>query len=191
MRRDWLLYLVIFSVALNVGTIGTFAYLHWHGRPGPPPSPETAPMPFRHLLKQLDLDSQQRQTLRAMAPEHRRRVRGLEQDLLQQRQELFGLIRQEEVPEWPPVQAKIQQIGGLQTQLEEEKVHHLLDIQKNLRPDQRLVLITQLEKRLPKCCGNGQGRGLMKRMRRGQGFHGGPPPGPPGAPAPLGPPEAK
>ena len=186
MRRDWLLYLVIFSLALNLGTIGTFAYLHWRGQPGPPPPPEAAPVPFHHLMKELGLDNQQRQALRAMAPEHWRKVRELEQDLVQQRQELFALIKQEEVPEWPPVEAKVREIGGLQTQLEEEKVHHLLNIEKNLRPDQRQMLISQLEKRLPECCGGGpgRGRGMMRRMRQGQGFGPpGPPPGPPSGPA--------
>ena len=179
MRRDWLLYLVIFSLALNVGTAGTLAYMHWWGPPGPPPPPEPSPMPFRHLMRELNLDSEQRQALKAMAPEHWRKVRGLEQELLSQRQGLFALIKQDNVPDWPPVQAKIQEIGNLQVQLEEEKVHHLLDIQKNLRPEQRQILITQLEKRLPQCCegGPGRGRGMMRRLREhGQGFG---PPGPP------------
>jgi len=184
MKRNWLLYLMIFSLALNAGAIGTFAYLYWQGPPGAPPPPEAEPMPFRHLLRELNLDQQQRQDLRALAPEHWRKVRGLEQDLLQQRQALFALIKQDKLPEWPPVEAKIKEINNLQLQLEEEKVHHLMDIQKNLRPDQRQVLITQLEKRLPQCCaprpGRGRGMGMM-RHRRG----GGPEPGPPG---PTGPP---
>jgi Spy/CpxP family protein refolding chaperone len=179
MNRNWLLYLMIFSLALNAGAIGTFAYLYWQGPPGAPPPVESAPMPFRHLLRELNLDQQQRQTLRAMAPEHRQKVRGLEEDLLEQRQQLFALIKQENLPEWPPVQAKIKEINNLQLQLEEEKVHHLMDIQKNLRPDQRQVLLTQLEKRLPQCCGPGRGRGMgMRRHRRGPGPHG--PMGPPG-----------
>jgi Spy/CpxP family protein refolding chaperone len=184
MRRDWLLYLVIFSLALNVGIAGTMVYWHWWGPPPPPPPPEASPMPFRHLMRELNLDTQQHQALKAMAPEHWRKVRGLEQELLEQRQDLFALIRQDNLPEWPPVQAKIREIGNLQVQLEEEKVHHLLDIQKNLRPEQRQTLITQLEKRLPQCCGGGpgRGRGMMRRMREpGQGFPPpGPPPGPPG-----------
>lgn len=178
MNRNWLLYLMIFSLALNAGAIGTFAYLYWQSPPGAPPPSEAAPMPFRHLLRQLNLDQQQRQTLRAMAPEHWHKVRGLEQELLEQRQELFALIKQENLPEWPPVEAKIKEINNLQLQLEEEKVHHLMVIQKNLRPEQRQMLITQLEKRLPQCCpGGGRGRGMM-RHRRGPGPHG--PMGPPG-----------
>jgi Spy/CpxP family protein refolding chaperone len=185
MKRDWLLYLMIFSLALNAGAIGTFAYLYWQGPAGAPPPPGAAPLPFRQLLRELNLDQQQRQALRAMAPEHWRKVRGLEQELLQQRQELFGLIKQDNLPEWPPVEAKIREINNLQLQMEEEKVHHLMDIQKNLRPEQRQVLITQLEKRLPQCCGPGpgRGRGMMRRMR---GL--GPNHGPPGPPGPMGPP---
>jgi Spy/CpxP family protein refolding chaperone len=184
MKRNWLLYLLIFSLALNVSAIGTVAYLHWHRPPEAMPSSEAAPMPFRKLLKELDLDQQQRQTFRAMAPEHWRKVREMRDELAQQRQELFALIKQESLPAWPAVQSKIREIGSLQLQLEEEKVHHLMDIQKNLRPEQRQVLITQLEKRLPQCCGEGRGRGrgLMRRMRNGRS------PGPPG---PMGPPEMR
>jgi len=189
MRRDWLLYLVIFSLALNVGIAGTMVYWHWWGPP-PPPPPEAAPMPFRHLMRELNLDTQQRQALKAVAPEHWRKVRGLEQELLEQRQDLFALIKQDNLPDWPPVQAKVREIGNLQVQLEEEKVHHLLDIQKNLRPEQRQTLITQLEKRLPQCCGGGpgRGRGMMRHMREhGQG-PGGPAGPPPVASGPLEPP---
>ncbi len=29
MKRDWLIYLVMFSLALNLGTIGTIVYLRY------------------------------------------------------------------------------------------------------------------------------------------------------------------
>lgn len=66
MKRDWLLYLVIFSLALNVGTIGTFAYLRWKDRQWAPPPPHSAPMPFRKLMGKLQLDRQQRRVLWGM-----------------------------------------------------------------------------------------------------------------------------
>ena len=170
MRRDWLLYLVIFSLALNLGTIGTFAYLRWQDQQEVPTPAEEAPMPFRKMLWQLNLDQQQRQCLKSLAPEHRRKVRELLQELAQQRRELFALLKQENLPPWPPVQTKIHEIGGLQIRLEEEKVQHLLEVQKNLKPEQRQVLMIHLEKRLSPFWGkHGRHRGM-------RGFHQEPPP---------------
>ncbi len=173
MRRDWLLYLVIFSLALNVGTIGTFAYLRWQDQQETTSAGEEAPVPFRRMLRELNLDQQQRQTLMSLVPEHRRKVRDLRHELMQQRRELLGLLKQERLPEWPPVQAKIQEIGTLQVRLEEEKVQHLLEVQKNLQPQQRQVLMTNLERKLSHIWSkHGRHRGPMRP------HHG--PPGPPG-----------
>jgi Spy/CpxP family protein refolding chaperone len=183
MRRDWLLYLVIFSLALNLGTIGTLVYLRWQAPP-PPPPPEAAPLPFRQMLGELNLNPQQRQLLRGMAPEHWRQVRELHQELTRQRRELFALIKQDNLPDWPPVQAKIREIGSLQLRLEETKVQHLLEVQKNLTPEQRRLLVTNLERRLSPFWGRGgRHRGHLRPSRDpGDGLPcpPGPPPGPPG-----------
>ncbi|MEJ2071114.1 MAG: periplasmic heavy metal sensor [Syntrophobacterales bacterium] len=182
MRRDWLLYLVIFSLALNFGTIGTFAYLHWQDQQEVSPPKEEVPLPFRKMLRELNLDQQQRQSLRSLVPEHRRRVRELLQELAQQRRELFALLKQENLPPWPPVQTKIQEIGGLQIRLEEEKVQHLLEVQKNLKPEQRQLLMIHLEKRLsPFWSRHGRHGGM-------RGFQHGPPPPPREPPCPPAPP---
>jgi Spy/CpxP family protein refolding chaperone len=184
MKRDWLLYLVIFSLALNVGTIGTFAYLRWQDQQVAPPPPEMAPLPFRKLMRKLDLDREQRQALRRMVPEHHRKVRELHKKLAQHRQELFGLFKQQNLPDWPPIQSKVREIGGLQLRLQEEMVHHLLEVQKNLNPEQRQVLVTNLEKRLSRFRGRrGRHRGPMRHM-----WGPGSPPGPPGPLGPPGPP---
>ena len=37
MKRNWLLYLVMFSLALNLGTIGALVYFRYQPPPGPPP----------------------------------------------------------------------------------------------------------------------------------------------------------
>jgi len=175
MRRDWLLYLVIFSLALNLGTIGTLIYLRWQDREVESPPPQEAPLPFRQMMRQLNLDQQQRQTLLSLVPEHRRQVRDLRQELMQQRRELFDLLKREPLPEWPPVQNKIQEIGGLQIRLEEVKVQHLLEVQKNLQPEQRHMLMTNLERKLSHIWSrHGRHRGTN---RHHQG-----PPGPPGGP---------
>jgi Spy/CpxP family protein refolding chaperone len=151
-KRDWLLYLVIFSLALNLGTIGTFAYLRYQdqqrqavGHPPPPP-------PLRSLWRELKLDESQRQTLRRQAPEHHRRVRALRQELAQKRQELFGLIREDSAP-WSAIQAKIQEISALQGSLEEEMARFMLELKKNLTPAQRTAFLNLVQTRLG--CGPG------------------------------------
>jgi len=178
MKRDWLLYLVIFSLALNVGTIGTFAYFRWQDRQPPPAPPGEASLPFRELLGKLELDQQQRQDLWRLAPGHRHKVREYRRALAQKRRELMGLLKQETMPPWPPVQAKVREISELQLRLEEEMVNHLLEVQKVLKPPQRQVLMIHLEQRLGHFWG-GRGRGM------------GGPGGGPGQPCPPGAPGAK
>jgi Spy/CpxP family protein refolding chaperone len=172
MKRDWLLYLVIFSLALNLGTIGTFAYLRYQDHremivPTVPP-----PLPMRELWGRLHLDDGQRQALGRLLPEHRRRVQELRGDLAQKRQELMGLIKGE-APAWQPLLGKIREISELQGKLEEEMVKFLLEVQKLLRPEQKTAFLGLLERRLL------PGRGGMGRPCG--------PPGPPRGPGPLGP----
>jgi len=181
MKRDWLLYLVIFSLALNLGTIGTLAYLRWQSPPAPPPPPKAAPLPFHKLLEELNLDPQQRQTLRKLVPGHFRQVLDLERNVAKQRRELFDLFKQENPPDWQTVQAKLREIGNLQLRLEEEKVSHLLELQKNLTAEQRRLLVTNLERRLaPLWERPGGAWGLRRHLQdsgQAPGHHG--PPGPP------------
>lgn len=188
MKRDWLLYLVLFSLALNVGTIGTLAYMRYQdrGEAAIKQEQEPPPLPMRELWRRLNLDQEQRQHLRQRAPEHFRRIRALRAELAEKRRELLGLLRAEEPPAWPAVQAKIREISDRQGKLEEEMVRHLLEIQKQLRPEQKAVFVSLLEQRL---------RPFQERMgpmgpRRGRHDLPGPMRGWPGSecPPPLPPP---
>jgi len=177
-KKNWLLYLVIFSLALNFGTIGTFLYM-------------------RALWGELRLDPAQRQALRGLFPEHRRKVLALRQELGQKRQELFELMKSE-APPWEAIRGKVKEISSLQGSLEEEMARFLLELKKNLRPEQQAAFLSKMQARLGceagpgGACGplgpeNGRRRGGMG-MGRGMGPHGpGPHPGPP-SPAPPGPP---
>lgn len=184
MKRDWLLYLVIFSLALNVGTIGAFVYLRYQDRQAAAVKEELPPLPFREMWRRLDLDQEQRQTLRQLVPEHRRRVWTLRSELADKRRELFTLLRASDAPAWPAVQAKIREVSDLQGKLEEEVVEHLLTVQKHLKPEQKAVFVNLLEQRLrpfQEGMGGPMGRG-PRWGRRGPpgGMHRGPGPGSPG-----------
>ena len=179
MKRDWLIYLVMFSLALNLGTIGTIVYLRFQDQqkladgPGPPP-----PMLPRALWRELKLDESQRQTLRRLFPEHHQQVKAVRQELTQKRQELFELMKAEATP-WSAIQAKIQEISTLQGSLEEEMARFMLEFKKNLNPEQHAAFFNLVQTRLG--CGPAGVCGPDGR-RRGPGMGPGPGRGPRGGP---------
>jgi Spy/CpxP family protein refolding chaperone len=196
-KKNWLLYLVIFSLALNFGTIGTLVYLRYQEH-RPPGLAEPPPLPLRALWGELRLDQAQRQALRGLFPEHHRKVLALRQELGQKRQEFFELMKSE-APSWEAIRGKVKEISSLQGSLEEEMARFLLELKKNLRPEQQAAFVSKMQARLgceaggpggacgPLGPGNGPRRGGMG-MGRGMGPHGSgphpgpPPPGPPGGP---------
>jgi Spy/CpxP family protein refolding chaperone len=193
-KRNWLLYLVIFSLALNFGTIGTLVYLHYPARAERLAGEIPPPMPLKDLWGALNMDEVQRRSLRGLFPEHRARVVEMRTGLFQRRQELFGLLKGE-APDQAAIRVKIKEISSLQGSLEEEQIRFLLEFRKNLKPEQNTAFLNLMQTRLDKALGGpwggpgdpGGGRG----HRRGPGMGPGPgmPPGsPPGmGPAPMGP----
>ncbi|OGP69830.1 MAG: hypothetical protein A2Y80_03845 [Deltaproteobacteria bacterium RBG_13_58_19] len=184
MKRDWLLYLVIFSLALNLGTIGTFVYLRYQDRRDAALKKELPPMPLRELWGSLNLEGEQRQALGQLLPQHRQRVGEIRRDLAAKRQELFALINQEGTP-WPEIQAKIRTISESQGSLEEEVVRFMVEFQKQLKPEQKAAFRQVLERRLCPPHG-GRGRPPGGHGPRGPGLGMGPGMGPgcpPGSPA--------
>lgn len=187
MKRNWLLCLVIFSLALNLGTIGTFVYLRYQdqkaGAPGQPPPP----MHMRELWGALKLDDQQRQALHRLFPEHHRKVMALRQELGQKRRELFDLLKDEATP-WSAMQTKIQEISNLQGSLEEEVVRHFLEFKKILKPEQYAAFWNLMQERLGRTLDGMGGRFGPRGPGMGRGGRGMGPMGPPGPPmGPLGP----
>jgi Spy/CpxP family protein refolding chaperone len=192
-KRNWLLYLVIFSLALNLGTIGTFAYLRYQDQAKQVAGQPPPPLPLRALWRELNLDNSQRQALRGMFPEHHRKVAEVRRELAQKRQELVDLMKNDATP-WSAVQAKIREISALQGSLEEEMTRFMLAFKKNLNPQQQAVFLNLLQIRMcgpGAACGPmgpgfgphrgpGRGRGMGPGMGRGMG----PGPGPEGGPPP-------
>ena len=177
MRRNWLLYLVIFSLALNFGTIGTFVYLHYRDQAQRLSQDVPPPLPMRDLWRTLKLDETQRQAVRGLFSQHRAKVEAIRKELFQRRQELFELLKAE-TPALAVIQAKIGEISASQGKLEEELVRHLLEFRKELKPEQRAAFLNLVQTRLDKALGGPCG---PRGGRRGP-WHGGPRQGPPPGP---------
>jgi len=177
-KRNWLIYLLMFSLALNLGTIGTIVYLRYQDQQkqaaGPAPSPP--PLPMKSLWRELNLDESQRQTLRRLFPEHHQKVTAGRQELTQKRQELFDLIKVESTP-WSAIQAKVREISALQGSLEEEMARFMLEFKKNLNPEQHAAFLNLVQTRLgcgPEGACGPDGRRRGPGMGRGMGPRGGP-----------------
>jgi Spy/CpxP family protein refolding chaperone len=186
-KRNWLLYLVIFSLALNFGTIGTFVYLRYQDQTQRTARELSPPLPLYALWKSLNLDASQRRALHGLFPKHRDKVTELRGALFQKRQELFGLIK-DEPPDQTAIQAKVREISGLQGQLEEELMRFLLEFKKRLKPEQTTVFLNLVQTRLDKALGGHWGPRGGPGLRRGPGMGRGPgtSPGPGMGPPPEG-----
>jgi Spy/CpxP family protein refolding chaperone len=176
-KRDWLIYLVMFSLALNFGTIGTIVYLRYQDQQKLAAGP--APPPLKSLWRELKLDDAQRQTLHRLFPEHHQKVAAVRQELALKRQELFDLIKVESTP-WSAIQAKIQEISALQGNLEEEMARFMLEFKKTLTPEQHAAFLNLVQTRLgcgPEgACppgGRRHGPGMGRGLGRGLGPPGG------------------
>ncbi|MBM4301669.1 MAG: periplasmic heavy metal sensor [Deltaproteobacteria bacterium] len=169
MKRDWLIYLVMFSLALNLGTIGTIVYLRYQDPPQVAAGPSPPPLPPKSLWQELKMDESQRQAWRHLFPEHHQQVKAVRQELAQKRQELFDLIKAESAP-WSAIQAKVQEISARQGSLEEEMARFMLEFKKNLNPEQHAAFLNLVQTRLgcspERACGPGSGDG----RRRGPGM---------------------
>lgn len=178
MKRNWLLYLVIFSLALNFGTIASLVYLRYQDKAQRLSQEIPPPMAMRALWGTLNLDQTQRQAVRGLFPEHRAKVTELRGELSQKRRELFDLIKGE-APAMVPVQAKVREISDLQGKLEEELVRFLLEFKKRLKPEQRATFLDQMQTRWDKALGGpcGPGRGPWHGPGHGPGPGMGPSPG--------------
>lgn len=180
MKRNWLLYLVIFSLALNFGTIGTFAYLRYQDQKQRLTWEMPPPLPLRELWQTLKLDEAQRQALHGLAPEHRAKVVTMRRKLFQKRLELFDLLKGE-APDQAAIRAKIGEISDLQGKLEEELVRFLLAVRKNLKPEQNAAFLDLVRSRLDRAMGRHGGPwGGWRGLGPLPGTEMGPGPGMPG-----------
>jgi Spy/CpxP family protein refolding chaperone len=166
MKRNWLIYILVCSMLLNMGIIASFAYWPLGGEPGSDRKNQAAALPFRELTCSLNLGSEQRQTIRCLLPEHRQRIDELRRGLAQRRQELFEILQVGE-PSWPVAQNKIKEIEDLQGRVEMEMVQFFLGFRNCLKPEQKTLFIGFMAHHLISGQG-GKGRSHGPRGPRGR-----------------------
>lgn len=167
-RRSWLSFLLVFSLALNLATIGTLVFLSRQDVQDAGRRPAGPPLTVKDLCRSLPLQRGQCQQLLSMMPEHQKRRQDLRMGLCREQRELWELMKQES-PSWPEIQGKIKEISLLQTKVEEEAVQLCLEFQRHLRPEQRVVYLKLVERQLwPRRKGGGD----PATPRAGRGWRG-------------------
>ncbi|OGP75740.1 MAG: hypothetical protein A2Y80_09370 [Deltaproteobacteria bacterium RBG_13_58_19] len=154
MKRNYWICLLVFSLALNLGGLATFAYMRYQDRASirEPMQLQT----FREMWGPLNLEPGQQQALGSLLPEHRRRVRDLRAELAQKRFELFEMTK-EGTAAWPAIQEKVREVSVLQGKLEEEVLRFSLAFQEYLKPEQKTAFFTSMERLMVHAQG-GKGR---------------------------------
>ncbi len=159
MKRNWLVFILVCSLLLNMWIIASFAYWRHGSQPELDLKHLASPLPFRELTRSLNLGPEQRQIIRGLLPEHRTRIAELRLGLAQKRQELYEILQAGE-PSWSAVHDKIREIRDLQGKLEMEMVQFFLGFGNYLKPEQRIAFMKFMEHHLlPGQGGKGRGHG--------------------------------
>ena len=133
MRSRWLVYVLIFSVAVNIAAVGTLVY-YWT-RPGRPPG-GFRHGPKRDLAAMLDLEKAQQVQLDSLRRVYFERLKPLRKELRRERARLSAVLEQNAVDSLI-LKQHIARIAELQARVELETAKHLHQMQKLLTPEQR------------------------------------------------------
>jgi Spy/CpxP family protein refolding chaperone len=147
LKRRWPIYLLIFSLALNVGTAGALAFLRFQDRQKANATSGQQPMPLKDLCSPVKVDTAQLEAIKGLLPEHKRRLLEIRRELAQKRRELVELIASKAHPD-STIQEKVQEISNLQGSLEEEIVRFLLEVKHQLKPEQQAAFLSLVQRRL-------------------------------------------
>jgi len=158
---SWLLFLLVFSLALNLGSLGALAFRRWQVGGGVPRQISGPCLTIKELCRILPLEAAQCRQFQGMLPGHRQSRRRLLAELTGKRAELLALLEQDS-PSWPEIQGKIKEISTRQGKLEEETVRLLWEWQQHLEPGQRKTLLSLLEGRQSGLPFKGQAFGIRK-----------------------------
>lgn len=170
---------LVLSLALNLGTVGTFIYLA--------AAKMKVHSPPDGLAEKLELTPEQEETIKENREEMKKKAEPLKRELDGKRSEVIELMKEPEL-DTARRDELFNEIAEMQVQLEILVFDHMYETAQELTPDQREIFLGQLEHKFrpedgPRMHGPMDGRGGP-----GKGFEHGPPPGRGGEFGPPGPP---
>lgn len=131
MKLKVLIGALIFLIALNLATIGSYLYLQWRG-PRLTAAPPEAPPPGA----ELHLDRAQQQQLRLLLRNFKQEVQPLEHRVQELEEQIFELLQEEPVSR-EEIEHHLQEISWLRLEISKQMLSKFEETQKFLSPVQQ------------------------------------------------------
>ncbi len=145
MRRNWLRFVLVISLALNFSFLLTVGYMHFKQK-------QYWTTPFggtieknRFLFEGLSLQPEQRQKMKQRALSFRSQVDGKRKIIAEKRKELFALLRADQ-SDRPAIDAVIKDLSSMQEDLQKTIVLHILGTKDLLDKEQQKRLFDLMAK---------------------------------------------
>ncbi|OGR39582.1 MAG: hypothetical protein A2051_11055 [Desulfovibrionales bacterium GWA2_65_9] len=137
MKSKFPVYLLVLSLALNAGVLGTLAYKHFLA---PPLAPHTCPFngSDQHLYQTLGLTSEQLEAIKPMAGSFHAELIGLQASAGEQRDILLGLMEQTAL-DVQAIKEANSELMARQARMQNAVMGHLLGMKRILDPAQQKV----------------------------------------------------
>ena len=171
MKEKLIIFLLIFSLTINVAALVTMGYFWGRGEGGGEAIFERSGESPR-LGSRLSLDKVQQRKMRGMRGSLLKGIKPIRDELEAKREDLVNLLTLEE-PDRSAIDEKIVEINSLQSQVQHAVIDSLLREKEFLNPEQQKEYFDVISRRL--CpnrffMGRGRGRGMGRGRGQGQGI---------------------
>ena len=152
MRNNFIKYLLILSVLLNISFLGAATYSRYKSSSSSGTPPDCGPH-GSHLFEQLTLSPEQTKLLHQKASYFRAALAQKRQEVFQMRTALFSMLRAEE-PESQVIEESIHRINNQQLEIQKMVIAHILEFKNMLGKDQQQKFLNLIEKAMSGGKGN-------------------------------------
>lgn len=131
MKLKILIGALIFLIAVNLATIGSYLYVQWRAPRPPAAPPEAPPAAF-----ELRLDRSQQQHLRMLLHDFKQEVLPLERRVQELEERIFELLQQEH-PNREEIGQRLQEISDLRLEISKRMLAKFEETREFLSPAQQ------------------------------------------------------
>ena len=144
MKKKFLLFLLVGSLALNLGFLAVYGRKFFHT---PPPNATACPLTasYVHLYTFLGLDEEQLRRIETMAHGFHMRIEEISGRIIEKRDCLLHEL-EKDATDRAAIDAIHRDIAALQSEMQELVVAHIIEMKGIMTPEQRSKFFTSMER---------------------------------------------